>query len=124
MKHDIWLDEETRALYIRFTGYLKSGDVEEISRRCRNLMNGDSRRNAFMDLSNIESFPDQEVRDQLTREIQKIGLSRVAVIGSRPEVKVIGVILVRQLSDYVETQFFHTRKEALSWLTSPKKEGG
>lgn len=116
MKHRVWFDQDHNALRIRFVGLCGRKDVVELGKIFRELMDKKETRRALIDLSDIESFPDEDVREQLADETQAAGFSKVAVVGSRPEVKIVGRIMIERLGKQVKTEFFLNEEQAIKWL--------
>lgn len=116
MKHDAWLDEAKQTLWIRFVGYCSASNVNELCERCQSFIEGHVLHKAVIDLSEIESFPDEELRSQLLGQLRRAGVERVALICSRPETKMVGITLMAYLKKYTDTEFFATESKALEWL--------
>lgn len=118
MSHEVWLDEVNHVLRMFLVGRCSYEELNELWERSRELLNGTHSRKAIIDLTAIEAFPDEDVRDQLRKETRNSGLTRVAVIATRPEVKVVGITLIRSLGKDAETAFFENEDQALQWLLS------
>jgi len=116
MKHKVWLDETTGVIWIRFAGQCNGVDFKPLCEQLHALLEKHPSSKAAIELSEIESFPDEEIRDRLIEEIHSAGFLKVAVIGARPEVKTIGIVLHELLAEYVEARFFLRQQDAASWL--------
>jgi hypothetical protein len=124
MKHRARLDEAREILHISFAGSCNSLDLKELCDCCQRFLNGYSVSKAAIDLSEIESFPDEEVRKQLLGQLRRAGVSKVAIICSRPEVKMVGITLMQYLKKYTDAEFFSSKDEALEWLENSKAGSG
>jgi len=116
MKHDAWLDDAKQTLWIRFVGHCGASNVNELCERCQSFIKGHVLHKAVIDLSEIESFPDEELRSQLLGQLRRAGVERVALICSRPEVRMVGITLMAYLKKYTDTEFFAAESKALEWL--------
>ena len=124
MKHDAWLDEAKQTLWIRFVGHCSASNVNELCERCQSFIKGHVLHKAVIDLSEIESFPDEELRFQLLGQLRRAGVERVALVCSRPEAKMVGIILMEYLGRYADAQFFSQKHVALEWLEHSTGVGG
>jgi hypothetical protein len=77
-----------------------------------------------IDLSEIESFPDEELCFQLVEQLRRAGVERVALVCSRPEARMVGITLMAYLKKYTDTQFFSQKHGALEWLEHSTGVGG
>ncbi len=118
MKHRAWLDEENSILWIVLVGICDRQDVHEVWEECLALArkNGGSPEKVIIDLSAIESFPDEEIRDELVADIRGAGFKRIGVVASRPEVRTVGMVITELLAVHVSTRLFHEEAQALQWL--------
>lgn len=118
MKHRVWLDEQKEIMWVKFVGICDRQDVHTVCKECRTMANknGDSPEKVILDLSAIESFPDEEVRDELVVEMCSAGFKRIGVLAARPEVRMVGMVIVELLAEHVSTKFFQEEAKALRWL--------
>lgn len=123
MKHGVWLDEAKQTLWIRFVGHCSASNFNELCERCQSFLDEHPLPKAIIDLSEIESFPDEDVRDELVGQLRRAGVSRVALICSRPEAKMVCIILHKYLGKYADTEFFSLKQDALEWLESKTLHG-
>jgi hypothetical protein len=124
MKHQVRLNEAKGILEIHFVGSCNSLDLREICDRCQRFLNGYLVSKAIIDLSEIESFPDEEVRKQLLGQLRRAGVRKVAIICSRPEVKMVGITLMDYLKRYTSTEVFSSENQALEWLKNSTAGSG
>ncbi len=116
MKHGVWINEENRILGLRFMGHCNGADFKELCDQCQSRMNGHQLEKAIIDLSQIESFPDEDERDRLVGQLRQAGVEKVALVCNRPEVKIVGIMLQKHLASHADTRFFVGEDEALEWL--------
>ncbi|MBA7633462.1 hypothetical protein ES703_41028 [subsurface metagenome] len=124
MKHRVWLDEAKQILWVRFVGYCNASNVNELCDRCQDFLKDHASRKVVIDLSEIESFPDEELCSQLVGQLRRAGVERVALVCSRPEAKMVGIILMEYLGRYADAQFFSQKHVALEWLEHSTGVGG
>lgn len=122
MKHKIWFDKSSDILWMEYVGHLKRDEVQSMGERSRTLLNGRKARYAIMDLSHMESFPDDEVCRQLSREVRESRFTRVALVGEKPEIKMVGVIILQYLDKHIPAKFFLCKTEATQWMISATSE--
>lgn len=116
MKHRVWFDEDHNALRVRLVGHCDRKDIVELGKKFRELLGDKRSRRGVIDLSEIDSFPDEDTRKQLVDETSAVGFTKVAVVGTRPEIKVVGLIIFERLGKEVETEFFNEETKAIIWL--------
>lgn len=116
MKHRVWLDEANGVLWIRLVGFCDRGDLHAVSNKCKEMLSDRNSGKGVIDLSAINCFPDEEDREQLVNGTLAAGLKKVAVIGSKPQVRVVARAILDLLGSHAQTNFFQDEQNALSWL--------
>ncbi len=115
MKHSIYIDDENGLLLISLIGRCSNQEIKLLGERVKWIPPRKCSK-AILDISELASFPDQEGQDLLIQLMGNIGVKKVALVGSRPEVKMVGVVFMDSLNKYMKTAFFQTADKAKLWL--------
>jgi len=116
VKHHAWLDKKRNLLWIRFIGFCGLAELGKLLDDCDGLVDGKDTQEAAIDISGIESFPDEEIRSELAKRLSVLDIKRVVVVSGRPQIKVVAAVLVKDLSDYTHARSFSRKEQALNWL--------
>ncbi|MBD3286726.1 hypothetical protein GF359_08965 [candidate division WOR-3 bacterium] len=120
VKHHAWLDKKNNLLWIRIMGFCGLAELDKLFEDSRRLLEVNDTSHVAIDISAIEGFPDEDVRNRIALGLSAIEAGRVAVISGRPQINVVAEFIAKDIAVYADARSFMRKVNALSWLKRKK----
>ena len=118
MKHKMWYNTDDEILYLEFTSDYLTSDVPEIEKKIHELLDGKSRRQMIIRVSNVYKVENRETREQSNEVLRKANVTEVAFVGGSAANRLIAKVLMITGPVKTKGNFFKNENDAVSWLKS------
>ncbi len=109
-------DYEHDVVMLKVKGPFTADDACAFSSQARAFLEGRAKRYIIVDLAEAGALAGTEARKVMAENLRTMEVTHLAMINARPAVRIMGKILVKLTGGPVESGFFASRDEALSWL--------
>lgn len=121
MEHKAWYDEENDLLRVKVIGHYSTQDAVDLGKIGQELLEGKSRRQLIVDLTESTTMESRETRSVQNRVLKELGFTDVAYVGATAAVRIVAKVLMKLGSLNAAVDFFKTEDKALGWLMDQRR---
>ena len=117
MRHEIYYDELSETLRIRFSGDVSTDDYEQVVTEI-NRMPAEKKTSLLFNVTDVDrSVPlNRDSNSSFSGKIMMVNGHRAAIVDPYPVMRMCGRILLTLFTGDYEVRFFTGEEDALAWL--------
>ncbi|MBN2381017.1 STAS/SEC14 domain-containing protein [candidate division WOR-3 bacterium] len=123
MKHKVYFDEVNNIPRIDIHGRLEVEDIAPLVENIEQILKAESTGYLLSDVSDLPSYQiDRKTRRALQERGKVLGLTKIAMLGASPAIRMIARLVIKLLGGETAYHFFSEEKEAVAWLKGNRYE--
>lgn len=121
MNYKAWYDEENGILRADILKKFEPEDTKGLMNVVNNEFTDEQRRYLLLTMfEDAQVMPSKETRKAMREAASLVKLSKIAMCGAKPTVRMLGKIVFAAMGKTKDSKFFATEEEALAWLKDEK----
>jgi len=123
MNYKAWYDEENGILRADILKKFEPEDTKGLMNVVNNEFTDEQRRYLLLTMfEDAQVMPSKETRKAMREAASLVKLSKIAMCGAKPTVRMLGKIVIAAMGKTEDSKFFATEEEALAWLKAEKEK--